>query len=102
MLVSSLRSYSAHVFLRSSISTISCSLFSRLSSGKFLLHCFFQSTNPCCNVGFTDAQYVRDLLVVVPVQIEEDQRLVQWAKSFDELVKEPDFFWLAFRIINRF
>ena len=71
-------------------------------SPKFLLHLAFQSAYLRCHIGFTDAQHFRDFLVVVPVQIEQNERLVQWVKSLYQFVKEPYFFRLILRLIDRF
>ena len=40
--------------------------------------------------------------IAVLVQVEYDERLVQRAKSFDELIKKPNVLRLAFRFIDRF
>src|SRR5579871_319523 len=63
---------------------------------EILFHRLFQAADLCGDVGLADAQHLRDLLIAVPIQIEEEERLVQRILSVNKLMQEEQFFrWVC-------
>src|ERR1035438_7489026 len=95
IVVSSFRSCSAH-FVLSSSNSISSPSYPSSDPCEFLPHRRFQAADFSSHVGFADPQHLADFTIGVAVEIEKNQRLVQFVQSLDELVEKPDVVRIRF------